>query len=107
MVNFFIVYELNSWPRDLNTDFTLASCLFGGFKLAKNSDPDKYSYSGYRIGFDTKIDYLLPFVSVGKNRHYFGANMSSSVNINNKGKGILILDKVITQGLNHTLVAET
>ena len=33
--------------------------------------------------------------------------MSSSVNINNKGKGMLILGKGITQGLNNTLVIET
>ena len=33
--------------------------------------------------------------------------MSSSVHIDNKGKNILILGKGPTQGLNHTLVAET
>ena len=32
--------------------------------------------------------------------------MSSSVNIDNKEKRILFLGKGITQGLNHTLVAE-
>ena len=32
--------------------------------------------------------------------------MSSSVYINNKGKGILILDNGIAQGLNHTLTVE-
>ena len=33
--------------------------------------------------------------------------MSSSVHIDNKGKNILILGKGPTQGLNHTLTAET
>ena len=33
--------------------------------------------------------------------------MSSSVHIDNKGKYILILGKGSTQGLNHTLAAET
>ena len=32
--------------------------------------------------------------------------MTSSVHIDNKEKSILILDKGITQGLNHTLAAE-
>ena len=32
---------------------------------------------------------------------------SSSVHMNNKGKSVLILGKGITQGLNHTLAAET
>ena len=53
MVIFYIVYELESWPRDLNTDFNSGGCLFGAIKLTKNADPDKYSYSGYGIRFNT------------------------------------------------------
>ena len=41
MIIFFIVYELDTWSRYLSSDFTLKDCLFGGVKLAKNSDPDK------------------------------------------------------------------
>ena len=55
VANFVIVIELNSWPQDLDSDFTFKKCLFGGVKLAKNVDLDKYSYSGYGIGFDTRI----------------------------------------------------
>ena len=33
---------LNKLPRDLNRDFTLDNHLFGGVKLARNADPDKY-----------------------------------------------------------------
>ena len=51
---FFIVHELDSWPLDLGTDFTVGGCLFEGVKLIKNADPDKYSYSGHGIGFDTR-----------------------------------------------------
>ena len=53
----FDVYELNTWTRDRDSDFTLKHCLFGGVKLAKNSDPNKYLYSGYGIGFDTRIEF--------------------------------------------------
>ena len=70
-VHFFFVYELNSWPWDLNTDFTLRDCLLEGAKLSKNSDPDKCSYSGYGTGFDTQIEYPLPDGSVGKNNYNF------------------------------------
>ena len=86
--------------------FTLRGCLFGSVKLTKNTDPDKYSYSGYGIGFDTQIEYSLPDGSVGKNVIIFRADMSSSVHIDNKGKDILILGKGITQGLNHKWAAE-
>ena len=40
MENLFIVYELYTWPRYLNTDFTLKDCLFGFVKQTKNADPD-------------------------------------------------------------------
>ena len=40
--NCFIVYELDTWSRDLNSVFTSKYLLFGGVKLAKNADPDKF-----------------------------------------------------------------
>ena len=81
--------------------------MFGGVKLTKNAAPDKYSYSGYGIGFETRGQYSLSDDSVGKYVIIFEVDMSSSVNIDNKGKYILILGKGPTQGLNHTLSAET
>ena len=40
--------------------------------------------------------------SFGKRCHYFGADMSSSVHIDNKGKDILFLGEILTQGLDDT-----
>ena len=40
---------------------------FGSVRLTKNADPDKYSYSDYGIGFDTRGYYSLPDGSIGKN----------------------------------------
>ena len=77
----------------LNTDFTLGSCLFGCAKLTKNTDPDKYSDNSYAVRFDARGYQSLPDGSVGKNVIIFGVNMSSSVNFDNKGKNVLILDK--------------
>ena len=54
VVNLFIAWELNIWSRDLDTDFTLKDCLFGTLKPTKNGDPDKYSYSWYGTGFDSR-----------------------------------------------------
>ena len=86
MVNFFIIYKLDSWPRNFDTDFTLGGCLFGGVKLTKNFDPDKYSYSGYGIGFYTRWEYSLPDVSVNENDITFGVDMTSSMHIDTRGK---------------------
>ena len=58
-MNFFIVYELDTWSRDLNSDFILKDYLFGGVKLAKNADPDKYIHTGYGIGFDSRSEFLF------------------------------------------------
>ena len=103
---FFNVYELDAWPQDLNTDFTLGAWLFGGVTLTKNADGDKYSYSGYGTGFDNCGQYSLPDGSLVKN-FIFGVDMSSSVHIDHRWKDILILGKEPRQGLNHTLAAET
>ena len=52
VVDLHISHELNTWSRHLNKEFTLGNCLFVAVKLTKNSDPDKYKYIGYGIGFE-------------------------------------------------------
>ena len=54
IVTLYITYTLNSWLKDLNTDFTQGNSLFGAVKLTKNAYPDKYKSSGYGIGFDSR-----------------------------------------------------
>ena len=41
IINLYISYTLTPWLRNLNTDFTLNSCLVGSVKLTKNTDPDR------------------------------------------------------------------
>ena len=115
MVNLFIVYELNSCPLDLETDFTLVGCLFGGVKITKNAIPDKYLLNiGYGIEFNTRGYRSLSDGGIGKNVIIFGINMSSSMHIDNKVKDILILgkgptkDKIIRlqQKLNIQLISK-
>ena len=67
VVNLFIVYELDTWLRDLKTDFTLKHCLLGSVKLTKNADPGKYKYRRYGIGFDSRSEFSLPDGSMGEN----------------------------------------
>ena len=75
--------------RDLDSDFTLKNSLFGGFKLVKNADSDKYVYSGYGIVFYTRIEVSFPDSNKGKNVIIFGSDMSLSVHIDKKGKRYL------------------
>ena len=71
--------------------------------LTKNTDIVKYKYSGYGLGFDRKGRFSFPGGGFGQNIVIFGADMSSSPHIDNKGKDILVLGKGPTQGLgeNH------
>ena len=101
-INIYIVYDLKSNLN--NFDPTLENCLFGTVKLTKNSDIDKYKYSGYGIGFDSKRIFSFPSGGIGQKIIIFGSDMSSSVHANNRKKHILILGEGITQGLDDTIV---
>ena len=102
VINLYITYILNPWLRHLNTHFTLKNSLFGSVKLAKNADPDKYRQSGYNIGFNSHSGFWLKDGHTGKNVIIFGADMNSSVHIDNKNKDILILGEGPTLGLDNT-----
>ena len=104
VINVYISDTLNPWLRNLSTDFTLNDSLFGCVKLTKNADPDKYKYSGYGIGFDSSLEFSLTNGSMGKNVIIFGADVRSSVDIDNKNKDILILGEGASQGLYDTIL---
>ena len=71
--------------------------MFGGVKLTKNADVDKYKYSGYGIRFDRKAKFSVGN-RFGRNCIIFRVGMSSSVHVYNKKKDILILGEGPTQG---------
>ena len=56
-VNLFILYELDIWSTDLSARNTLSGCGFGAVKLTKNTEPNKFGYSGYGNGFDTRSKF--------------------------------------------------
>ena len=53
VVNIYIFYELGA-SSSHDSDPTIKNCLFGVVTLTKNADIEKYTYSGYGIGFDRK-----------------------------------------------------
>ena len=57
-MDIYILYNLKSTTNNL--DPTLQNCLFGAVKSTKNSGIDKYQYSGYGIGFDSKGTFTHP-----------------------------------------------
>ena len=71
--------------QHFNTEYTLKDCLFGAAKLITKDDPDKYHYSKYDIGFDSR-SLSFPNLDWGKNVVIFVVDNSSSVYLDNKKK---------------------
>ena len=105
VVNIYIVFELGA-SSSHTSDPTIKNCLFGAVTFTKNADIEKYKYSGYGIGFDRRSGILFPGGGFGQNVIIFGADMSSSIHIDNKKKDILVLARGPTQGLESALTAE-
>ena len=53
--------------------------------------------------FDSGLEFLFKDGGTGKNVIIFGADMSSSVHVDNKNKDTLILGERSTQGLDDTI----
>ena len=57
--------------EDLNANSTLKDCLFRVVKITKNVNLDKYSHSGYDIGFDSRSRFSIPNSDCDKKVIYF------------------------------------
>ena len=53
IVNVYIVYDLNAWPRYATNNFEFKNCLFGATNIVENSDKEEHVLSGYGIIFDS------------------------------------------------------
>ena len=105
VVNIYVVYELAA-SSSHDSDLTIKNCLFGAVTITKNADIEKYKYSGYGIGFDRRSIFPFPSGGFGQNVLIFGADMSTSIHIDNKKKDILVLGRGPMKGLESTLTAE-
>ena len=54
---FTIVYDVDAWLKILLRNLILKNCLFRATNIVKNSNKEKYVYSGYRIAFNGKGDW--------------------------------------------------
>ena len=101
-VNIYTVYKLT--PKDNAEGVTLENCLLSAVKLPKNADIDKYKYSGYGIGFDSKGRFTHLSRGYDKNVIIFGTYLSSSTHANNKTRYILFLGKDFIQEIDGTAI---
>ena len=83
IVNIYIVYEISAITRN-SYDPKLINGLFGAVTLVKNSDINKFGYTGYGIGFDRGTTFSFPSGEFRHNVLVFGVDMSGSTHIDNK-----------------------
>ena len=53
ILNVYIIFDLDAWPRNLTYNFKFKNCLFGGTTVIKNSNKETYVYSGCGIIFNS------------------------------------------------------
>ena len=68
------------------------------------TDPDKYIYSGYGLGFDSIGQFTHPQRGMARNIIIFGADSSNSVHATNKMQNILIMGHGLTQKVSNTTI---
>ena len=102
IVNKYIFYRLI--PATKDSSVTLRNCLFGAVQTTKNADIEKYKYTRYGIGFDSRGNFTHPSRGYGRNVIIFGADLSNSKHANNKTRSILVLGKDFIQAKDNTTI---
>ena len=95
----YIVYDLDAWQRNPNNNFKFKSCLFGVTNIVKNSDKERYVYSGYGITFDSGDSFSFGN-DFARNVIIFGVDNSSSSHSDNRKNNFLALGEGTTYGIN-------
>ena len=99
IVNVYIVYDLGAWPGNLTNNFKFKNCLYGANSIVKNSDEEKYVYSGYRITLDSAGWWSLDNDTT-RNIMMFGVDNSSSSHSDSHKNNFLILREGPTFGID-------
>ena len=100
IVNIYIVYEIGATTRN-SYDPKLINGLFGAVTLVKNSDINKFGYTGYGIGFDRGTTFSFPSGGFGHNVLIFGVDMSGSAHTDNKKRHISFRKRTYTRIWTH------
>ena len=97
IVNAYIVYDLDAWPRSPTSNFKFKNCLFGATNIVKNGDNEKYVYCGYGITYASSWSFDNDFA---RNVIIFGVDNSSSSHSDKCKNIFLILGVGPTCGIN-------
>ena len=89
IVNVYIFYDLDVWPRNSTNDFKFKDFIFGATNIVKNSDKEKYVYSGYKITFDSACFWSFDN-DTARTVIVFGVDNSSSSHTDNRKNNFLV-----------------
>ena len=73
IVNVYIFYDLDAWPRNYTNNFKFKNCLFGPTIIVRNNDKEKYVCSGYRITVDSADSWSFDYDTT-RNVIFFGVD---------------------------------
>ena len=99
ILNLYIIYELNYWPRYHINNFPLKNCLFGTVKLVRNTVESIFTYNGLGIVFDGKCSWSFGN-DFARNVVIFVVDNSSSSHTHNRKNNFLVLGEGPTDGIN-------
>ena len=91
-------------PRNPTNNVKLKNCLFGAANRLKNSDKEKYVYSGYGITFDSAGSWSFDN-EFARNVIIFGADNSLSSHSDNRKNNFLMLGEGPTYGINGSFLS--
>ena len=103
ILNVYIAYDLDNWPRSPLYNFALKYCLFGATVIVRNSDKSKYLYIDYRIAFNGAGSWSFDNQFV-RNALIFGADNISSSHGNKNFIFFKILRKIVQCYANGQLI---
>ena len=99
IVNVYIVYDLDAWPRHPTNNFKFKNFLFGATDIVKNSDKEQHVYNGYGKTFDSAGSWSFDN-DTARNVITFGVDNSSSSDVDNRKNNVLVLGEGPTFRIN-------
>ena len=99
IVNVYIIYNLDAWSKNPTNNFKFKNCLFGATSVVKNSDKEKYVFSGYGITFDSAGSCSFNN-DIARNVIILVVDNSSSSHVENRKNNFLVLSEDPTLGIS-------
>ena len=97
IVNGYVVYDFDAWPRNTTNNFKFKNCLFEATNIVRNSEKEKYVNSGYGIIFDSAGSWRFDNDFAG-NVIIFVTDNSSLSHSDNRINNFSILEEGLTYG---------